>query len=274
MELASRISVQRLLKQYGIKPRKALGQNFLVSAVTRNKLVGAAYIKENDTVIEIGAGLGAVTQELARRAKKVVAIERDENLCVILENLFKNTPNVEIVCEDALKQLPVISNQLPVYKVIGNIPYKITGPLVRTLVDSTQPPQKIVFMVQKEVGERICAKPPHMSLLALAAQHAARTSYIYTVGRRNFYPHPAVDSAIIAITPKKHDQNQDEGLFMVAKTAFRSPRKQILGALSRNLGKSRMEVEKILSLCKISSSSRPQELSVEQWHCLAEKLIR
>ena len=277
MELASRIAVQRLLKQYGVRPRKALGQNFLVSTAARNKLVAAAHIKEGDIIVEIGAGLGAITQELARRARRVIATERDENLCVVLESLFKDTPNIEILCDDALKvfDIGILSFGIPkTYKVLGNIPYKITGPLVRALVDAEKPPRSITFMAQKEVGERICAQPPHMSLLALAVQHAAHASFIYTIPGGNFYPKPKVDSAVITITPKAHDISQDTKLFSVAKTAFQNPRKQILGTLSRNLNKSRAETERALASCNIAPAQRPQELSINQWHCLTEKLIR
>ena len=122
MELSSRTAVQRLLKRYGITPRKALGQNFLVSRRARNTLAHVAKITSQDTVIEIGAGLGAITQEIARRAKKVIAIERDEKLCAALTDLFVETRNVKIACADALALLAAHPSLLTGAVVVGNIP--------------------------------------------------------------------------------------------------------------------------------------------------------
>ena len=274
MELASRVAVQKLLKQYGITPRKTLGQNFLVSRRARNALANAAEITPQDTIIEIGAGLGAVTQEIARRAKRVIAIERDETLCTALTDLFTETPNVKIACSDALALLAAHPSLLTGAVVVGNIPYKITGPLLRALVDADPPPGRIVVMVQKEVADRIVAKPPHMNLLALAVQHAAHATRRAVVDAQSFWPAPHVASAVIALEPMSHDRSRDEALFFVAKAAFGQPRKQLLGSLVKALHKNRTELQKVLAACNVQPTQRPQELSLNDWHCLSQKLVR
>ena len=274
MELSSRTTVQRLLKHYGITPRKALGQNFLVSRSARNALAHAAEITSQDTVIEIGAGLGAITQEIARRAKKVIAIERDEKLCAALTDLFAETRNVKIACADALALLAAHPSLLTGAVVVGNIPYKITGPLLRVLVDADPPPDRIVVMVQKEVANRIVAKPPHMNLLGLAIQHAANATRRALVEAKAFWPAPRVASAVITLEPISHDRSRDQALFVVAKATFGQPRKQLLGSLAKALHKNRTELQKVLAICNIQSTQRPQELSLNNWHCLSQKLIR
>ena len=273
MEFSSRTTAQRLLKHYGITPRKTLGQNFLVSRRARNALAHAAKIISQDTVIEIGAGLGAVTQEIARRAKKVIAIERDEKLCAALTDLFAETRNVKIACADALALLAAHPSLLTGAVVVGNIPYKITGPLLRLLLDADPPPGRIVVMVQKEVANRIVAKPPHMNLLALAVQHASYAARHALVEAKAFWPAPRVASAIIALEPISHDRNRDEALFKIAKAAFGQPRKQLLGSLAKTLHTNRTELQKVLAACNVQPTRRPQELSLNDWHCLS-KILR
>lgn len=271
--------------QTGFRPNRLLGQHFLADRRILRKIVTTAALSPQDTVLEIGPGLGSLTQELTECGCQVMAVEKDSKLTEILKEKFKNTSNLQIIKGDILKLLEKnITKQWGSYKVVANIPYYLTAVLVRRLLESTNPPQLMVLMVQKEVAQRICAQPPRMSLLAVAVQFYAEPKIISYVSKNSFWPKPKVDSAIIKITPhnspfyKRPHPELDSGgagvdkFFRVLKAGFSQPRKQLVNNLSRGLKIERAEIEKNLKTLNIEPPQRPQTLSVQDWIGLWKKI--
>ncbi len=220
-------SIFEILKKYNIHPNKLMGQNFLIDENVLNKIIETANIDSSDVILEIGPGLGILTLELAKKAKRVIAIEKDEELCEILKNVLtaQNVVNVEIVHGDIL-QLQQIQ-QLQHYKVVANIPYYLTSPLIRKFLEAENKPEFMVLMMQKEVTQRICASPPKMSLLAVSVQFYAEPKIISFVSKNSFYPVPKVDSAIIKIVPQETPKIDTEKFFKLVKRGFASKRKML-----------------------------------------------
>jgi len=230
MDLLSSKTIKQILKEYDAAPLKRLGQNFLINRGVLQKIVEAANLGREDIVLEIGPGLGQMTQELARRAKKVIAIEKDRKFVEILKETMKEYDNVEIIQGDILKigladtgltvtkpvsfrgngyvtterdrNGPRNRNRLTPYKVIANLPYYITSPVIRKFLEEKNQPKEMLLMVQKEVAQRICASPPNMSLLSISVQFYAQPKIISYVSKDSFWPSPKVDSAILRLTPK------------------------------------------------------------------------
>ena len=228
--------VKALLLEQGLKPEKKLGQNFLVNKKILQKIIEAAEITRKDTVVEIGSGIGNLTQELAKKAEQVLAIEKDPEMCKLLLER-PSMGNVKVIQGDVLK-IP-LSELAPhgAFKVVANLPYYIASPVIRKLLEAERPPESMVLMVQKEVGQRICAKPPKMSLLAVSVQFYGKPKIISYVSKKDFWPQPKVDSAVIKIVPHKPDEiSVDPQLFFtIVKAGFSQPRKQILNNLSIGL---------------------------------------
>ena len=245
-------------KTQGIRPKKSLGQNFLTDRNIVKKIVKTADINKNDAVLEIGPGTGVLTRELAFVAKKVVAIEKDERLAGLL--IKENIKNVEVVIGDVLKQMPDMGKK---YKIVANIPYYLTSFLIRKTLELKKPPEEIVLLIQKEVAQRICAKPGEMNLLALAVNYYAKPEIKGFVSKNCFWPRPKVDSAIIRITPFKREKN--DLFFALARAGFSHPRKQLANNLSFGFKIKKERVEEILQKNGINSKARAQELSIDDW---------
>ena len=245
------------MRSSDIKPKKSLGQNFLINQGILDKIIHAAELTGENTVVEVGPGIGNLTKKLAEKAGKVVAIEKDRRLIEKLREEFKNT-NTEIVEGDALKlKAENLGLRDGEYKIVANIPYYITSNLLRTVFEQWPRPKLIVLTVQKEVAQRIVAKPPHMNILALSVQFFAEPKIISYVSRGSFRPIPKVDSAIIKLNPKHQARNpkQVERFFKLIKTAFAGKRKQ----LKNTIGK------EILEKASIRPETRPEELSLDKW---------
>ena len=246
------------------RAKKSLGQNFLINPGVLDKIVKAAELDKDDTVIEIGPGTGVLTEKLVEKVRstgsgqagRVIAIEKDARLIAQLKEKFKNT-NVDIVEGDILKidPTPLLRYCATGYKLIGNIPYYITSHLLKTVFEKWPAPKLIVLMVQKEVAQRIMAKPPHMNLLALSVQFFAKPKIISYVSLGSFRPTPKVNSAIIKLTPIRSDLELADRFFKLIKTAFAGKRKQ----LKNTVGK------EILENTGIRPELRPEELSLEDW---------
>jgi len=266
MELTSPKIIKELLLKHETRPSKGLGQNFLIDKNVLSKIIEASNIKPTDNIIEVGPGMGVLTKELAERAGRVVAVEKDETMIEILKETLANFKNVEVINDDILKIAPANYNlQATTYKLIANIPYYLTSPLIRKFLEDKNPPTEIILMVQKEVAQRICAKPPKMSLLAVSVQFYAEPKIISYVSKNCFWPAPKIDSAIIKIIPQnKHDISPNL-FFTVVKAGFSQPRKQLIGNLSKSLGLDREETEKWLLENKIKPSQRAETLSVRDW---------
>ena len=252
-----------------LKAKKSLGQNFLVNAGVIQKILNAAEITNSDLIVEIGPGKGVLTEELRKKANRVIALEKDHRLISILKNTFHGSGNVEIIESDVLKFNPysifpspysIIHNP---YKIVANIPYYITSHLLRTIFERWPQPTLIVLMVQKEVAQRIMAKPPDMNLLVLSVQFYAEPKIISYVSRGSFRPIPKVDSAIIRLVPNDNQRlttpNQQQ-LFKLIKTAFAGKRKQLKNTIG----------SEVLKNTGVKPESRPEELSLNDWLKIAD----
>jgi len=290
-----------------------LGQNFLRDNAVLDRIIQSANLSVDDFVLEVGPGEGVLTKELARLAGKVIAIETDEELakktatnfkfeilnlksslnCKILN--FKN--KATIVTADILEiNLPELleQNNFTNYKVIANIPYYITSPIIRLFLETKYPPTEMILMVQKEVAERICAKAGKMSILALSVQYYADAELLFTVPAKAFSPVPEVDSAVIRITKKERptyaeastfvettaDKSAGEArnkedvkkFFRIVKAGFSAKRKTLVNNLSTSLKLEKSFAEEKLKQIGISKNQRAQELSLEDWKKLVELL--
>ena len=255
-----------------IPPSKGLGQHFLIDKGVLAKIVAAADLQPDDNVLEIGPGLGVLTLELAKRAKKVVAVEKDPRLIPILRENLTNHKNVEIVQKDVLKigNWNLIENwklEIGNYKVVANLPYYIASPTIRMFLEMEEQPKLMVLMVQKEVAKRITAKPPKMSILAVSVQFYAEAKIISYVSKKSFRPRPKVDSAIIKIIPKAQSiQTPDVCMFFnIVKTGFAQPRKQLVNNLSTGLSIGKEQIKKWLLKNNIKPTQRAETLTMENW---------
>jgi len=258
---------KNLAKEYGFPPSRGLGQNFLVDENVVRKVVEAAEIEDNDIVLEIGPGLGALTKSLTEKAKQVVAVEKDPRMIKVLKNLFPEAGNLEILELDIRKFSP--EKDFLAYKAVGNLPFYLTAPVIRRFLEVVEfKPQQMVFVVQKEVAQRICARPPKMSILAVSVQFYAETKIISYISKGSFWPQPKVDAAIIRITPfvkPNLAKEKMELFFKIVKAGFSQPRKQLANNLSKKLELNRNETIAWLAKNKIQPERRAETLTVENW---------
>lgn len=261
-----------------LKAKKSLGQNFLKDEEILNQIIESAGLTMEDNVIEIGPGQGALTEKLAKACKKVIAIELDDRLIPLLHTKFVGNENVEIIHDDILKiNLPELVSsfrfQASGHKVVANIPYYITAPIIRLLLETKYPPKEIILMVQKEVAERIVAEAGEMSILAVSVQYYASAEYLFTVPKIAFDPIPKVDSAIIKIVTDHKSlvtKEETKKFFRIVKAGFSAKRKTLANNLSSSFQIDKKEVEAKLISLGFSANTRAQELSVEDWKKLQE----
>ena len=243
---------------------KRLGQHFLTNTAIAQRIVDAAVIEPGDTVLEIGPGTGMLTQFLVEKAKCVVAIEKDKNLVIFLKNKFKNIKHIEIVGKDILKYK---YNDIGCrYIVVANLPYYITSRFLRLYLEKTShKPRSMTLMIQKEVAERICAKPPYMNLLGLSVQAFGTPKVLFRVGKGNFSPPPDVESSVIQISNisdeffTKHCISPEE-FFKLPKKAFSQKRKMLRSSINAQH--------------TVFGTKRPQELELEEWIAIMEQNTR
>lgn len=259
--------IKKLLKRYNIRPSKKLGQNFLIDKEVLKKIIEVANLSKKDIVLEVGPGIGNLTIELAKRVKKVMAVEKDLNLVKILNSELR-IKNIKIIQGDILKIPNSIFRIQNSYKVVANIPYYLTSPLIRKLLESVEAkPQQMILMVQKEVAQRVCAKPPDMSLLAVSVQFYAKPEIVSFVSKKSFWPQPKVDSAIIKISNfKLQIANFNTNLFFkVVRAGFSHPRKQLVNNLAKELKINKKRVKNWLLKNEIKPTRRAETLGVEDW---------
>ena len=266
--------VKRLLRQSGLRARKSLGQHFLADASVLQTIVEAAELSPADTVIEVGPGLGILTAELVRRAGNVVAVELDTKLASLLKRRLASPANLRVINADILKVSPSeLLEGTSHYKVVANLPYYITSPVLRYFVEALPKPSLMVVMVQKEVGEAIVAGPGKMSLLAVSLQAYSKPRIISHVSAQCFYPPPKVDSVIVRfdLLPEPAVKVPDMGgFFDLVRAGFSSPRKQLHNSLAHSLGMKPAEVTLLLEGANIDSKRRAETLSLEEWARLHE----
>jgi len=267
------LNTPSLLRRFNLKPRKSLGQNFLVDEVALQKVIKAAEIGKHDLVLEIGPGLGNLTRYLAINAKEVIAVELDSNLIPILHEVLDEHENVEIIKADILElELNQVIHQQDYY-VIANIPYYITSAIIRQLMEADNKPKRIVLTIQQEVARRILAKPGKLSLLALSVQVFGYPSIAARIPAGAFYPQPKVDSAVIRVDTYHEPlipQEQLSTFFILAKAGFSQKRKTLRNSLSGGLALSKEQCELMLQEANIDPQRRAQTLSLDEWKLLTE----
>ena len=255
----------------GIRPKKSLGQNFLVDPTHRARIVAAADLMGDDTVLEIGPGPGVLTELIAAQAGRVIAIELDDRLIPFLHQRFGAHPNVSIVHGDILRTDPGVLTEGKPYKVVANLPYYITSAAIRHLLESKPAPDVLVLTVQREVAERMIAQPPNMSLLALGVQFYCTGRIVAKVPAGAFYPVPKVDSAVVRLdrrsTPVAEDVEAGR-FFAVARAGFSQPRKQLRNSLAAGLQIVPADVERWLALAGHDPKRRAETLSLAEWTAL------
>ncbi len=263
-----------ILKRFHLRADKSLGQNFLQDSSILEKIALAAEIQEDDYVLEIGPGLGSLTRYLAVSAKKVTAVELDPDLLGPLKAVLTPYQNVRVVHGDILElAISEIIDQ-PNYLVVANIPYNITSAIIRHLLESNPKPRRVVLTVQKEVAERICAKPGDLSLLALSVQVYGKPSIAAIIPAGSFHPAPKVDSAILRIDIYDEPLVAPEMLktfFKLIKAGFGQKRKTLRNSLSGGLHISPKETETSLTSAGIDFMRRAETLSIDEWKKLCEK---
>ena len=264
LSLADRHELENFLRKNNLKLTKKLGQNFLVDSKVLQNIVDSAELKKTDLVVEIGAGVGTLTRELAERAKKVVALEFDETIFPTLENNLVEFENVEAKNLDVRKFKPLKDS----YKLVANIPYYLTSPILRQFfVETKDRPKITVLLIQKEVAEKIC-NPDKLSVLALQVRIFGDPEIICRVPKNSFLPPPKVESAVIKITLNKSPEVSEEDLkdfFEIVHAGFRAPRKKIQGSLAAGLLVKKDLVKKILKDSGIDIEKRPEDLSIQNW---------
>ena len=257
-------TVKNLLKTYGLSPSKSLGQNFLIDDNIIRKILNVSNPSKNDLILEIGPGTGRLTLELSKKAKQVIAIEKDEKMCIILKNL--GLKNVKIINKDILKV--DFDKEIPKnYKVIANIPYYLTSRLIRKLLEGENKPSTITLMIQKEVAKRICDTKEKSNVLSLSVWFYAKPEIQFFVSKNSFYPKPKIDSAVIKIVPheKKYSKEFNRKFFKIIKAGFSHPRKQLINNFSEKLKKEKKTIKSWLTNNNIPHNQRAEDITLEKW---------
>ncbi|NCF75418.1 MAG: ribosomal RNA small subunit methyltransferase A [Xanthomonadaceae bacterium] len=286
-----------ILKKNKIALISRRGQNFLINQKILNKIIKTSDLKLSDIILEIGPGLGVLTKELAKKVKKVIAVEIDKKLVSVLKNELKEFKNVEIIEGNILRinviasdwkersNLAKIANNNKIassvalfpsrndsdfnYKIVANLPYNIISRVIRNFLESENSPKEMILMVQKEVAERIVAPPGRMSILSVASQFYANCRIISIVKKNNFFPVPKVDSAIIKLKIKSEKgKTNKEKFFKIVKAGFSKKRKKLKNNLSEALKIDKIKIDNTFKKIGLGENIRAQELSVQNWKSL------
>lgn len=283
MNLASRKTVQFLCKKYGFWPSRSSGQNFLISEKALHAIVESAHLVKEDAVLEIGGGFGTLTTELIKRASTVVTVELDKRLIKALKKLASVNKNLSVIAGDIFQQWPHVAGQLSdlQYKLVANLPYNITSLVLRNFLEQRPRPSEMVLLVQKEVAARVVARPGQMSLLSVAVQFYGVPEIVRTVSREDFWPAPAVDSAILKIQGISRDIKGYQGalggmstkkFFSLVKIGFSAKRKQLHNNVSAGLHIDSGQAKAMLSEAGLNPASRAQDLAIEDWVKIAHNV--
>lgn len=277
IDLANIHELLKLLRAHNIQPNKSFGQNFLIDRTVLLRIVEAAAIDTTDEVLEVGAGSGVLTRELAKRAERVVAVELERDMLALLSETTLAYANVEVLARNLLSVDPTQVFGQRAYKLIANLPYYITAPTFRHFLESANPPRLLVVMVQHEVAQRIVAGPGDLSLLAVSIQFYGQPQIIAQVPARAFYPAPKVDSAILRVDVSSEAPLMPEernSFFRVVQAGFSQRRKQLHNSLVHGLHCKNEEVHTWLTRAEIDPSRRAQTLSIEEWLRLWREMER
>lgn len=266
-----------ILKRFGIRMSKKLGQNFLIDEQVVNSIVDAADIKPGDAVLEIGPGIGTLTQGLAEAGANVTAVEIDRRLIEVLSKTLEGYDNVRVIHGDILRIDISETVGAPKYKVVANLPYYITTPIIMGLLEARMPIDVLVTMVQKEVAQRMVAVPgtKDYGSLSVAVQYYTKAEIMFIVKPDSFIPPPSVESAVIRCTvlDKPPVQVNEKIFFRVVKAAFSQRRKTLFNAL-KTTGVSGENVKAILEAAGIDGARRGETLSIDEFATLANAWVQ
>jgi 16S rRNA (adenine1518-N6/adenine1519-N6)-dimethyltransferase len=268
--------LRRLLAAERLRPRKALSQNFLTDAAALDAIVEAAELVPGDRVVEVGPGLGVLTRRLLAAGARVLAVELDPRLAAYLRRELDAAEGFELIEADALSIHPRECFPGEDFKLVANIPYHITSPLLHAFLEGDRPPGLAVLLVQAEVAERVAARPGQMSYLSVFVQNVADAEIVARVGAAAFEPAPEVDSAILRLRRREVPQVAvgpgREPFYRLVQAGFRQRRKQLHNALGRELPISRVQLADALAACRVDGERRAQTLSLAEWECLHRRL--
>ena len=274
-------TVPEYLRRLGLTPHKVLGQHFLIDQFVLGDIADACQLDADATVLEVGAGPGGLTEELASRAGAVVAVEIDEELAALSRRRLVDAGHVCVLAADILDFTP---GELleecaagPPYVACGNLPYYITQPVVRRLLEAETPPQRIVVMVQREVARRMAGGEGRESLLSISIRYYGDAELLFDVPSSAFWPEPKVQSSVVRIDPSGGDAMDPAvraRFFSLVRAGFAEPRKQLHNALRNSLDLSRDEVEALLAGANLDPALRAQHLALDDWRRLHDAVER
>jgi 16S rRNA (adenine1518-N6/adenine1519-N6)-dimethyltransferase len=265
-------TIRAVARRYGIRFLRRWGQNFLADRRELDRLVDALSLESGDRVIEVGAGIGTLTVEVAQRVQSLLAVEIDPAGVRALALTLRDRPNVRVLAGDILRT-PVAELMTAPYRVLGNIPYNLTGALLLHLLEQTPAPARIDLLVQREVAERITAPPGAWSLATLGVRVYGEAQLLHRVPRSAFLPPPQVDSALLRIMPRAEPEIPRPDLpafFRFVTPFFQVRRKQLPYVLARRHGVGSAEARRALDVIGIDPTRRPETLTVEEWRRLYE----
>lgn len=286
MKLYAPSTIREIKDKHDFRLSKSLGQNFLTDKNIIEKIIQAPEITEGDLVIEIGPGIGVLTAEAAEKATKVIAIEIDKSLIPILKETLKDYDNIEIINKDFLKtDLNELLEQNKMYKgqkidrvkIIGNLPYYITTPIIMKILEDGIKAESITIMMQKEVADRLKAPPGSKTYgaISVAVQYYCTIEHITNVPKEVFIPQPKVDSAVLRLDIRKEKPvvlKNEKVFFQCIKSGFGQRRKTLLNSLTGAMGASKEEVNSILEKVGIEGRRRAETLSIEEFAAIANEL--
>ncbi len=268
--------LKQFLRNHQIKPNKIFGQNFLMNEVVLQDMVDSVPLKPDEAILEVGPGIGNLTERLIQTDHYVLSIEKDKTFLPILRELSKRSKNFRFEIDDILHfNFTEALATYPAYHVVANIPYYITGKIIQLLLAAPRRPKTITLLIQREVAHNVSAKPGNLNLLALSVQLYGDVKILETVKARDFYPAPKVDSAIIQITlhnKPKYALKDEKKFFRMVRACFAGKRKQIHNTLMNNLKLEKNVVTAMLEKAGVDTKARPQELTIEQWIALSETI--
>jgi 16S rRNA (adenine1518-N6/adenine1519-N6)-dimethyltransferase len=274
------VRTRELLERYELKARKSLGQHFLINSGVLKKITAAADLSPSDIVIEIGPGPGVLTAELVKQAGYVIAVEVDNSMVDLLKQTFYASDNLSLIAGDVLDiepqdliqhekdRFPEHLKTVTDYKLVANLPYYITQPIIRHFCEAAIRPRSLVIMVQKEVAKNIVALPGDLSIMAISVQYFGKPQIIDYVPAANFYPAPRVDSAILKI--EMYDRpivevTSEKNFFKTVKAGFSSARKQVANSLSHGLDIPKAEVISLMQTAGVEPQKRAEMLTLSEW---------
>lgn len=265
MDLTDKKTIKELLKNFDLWAKRGLGQNFLIDKTVIAELT--SNVSKEDTIIEVGPGLGVLTKELCQKAKKIIAVEKDKQMIEVLKLTCKDFANLEVINSDVLAVNMGRYVKDRKYKVVANLPFYISSPIFRFFLENEARPKEMNLIVQKEIAERVTAQDNDLNILAISVRLYADSEILKNIKNTSFWPAPRVDAAILKINTleKPRFEVDTKEFFRVVKTGFGERRKKLVNSLSGGLGIPKGKIEKILKDLGINENIRAEKLSMNDW---------